>query len=250
LTTYLKGTDMTLRNTTRLTTAFAAVLSLSACLGSSGGIVGGGGGGGGGAGAGGGTASFAANLQEAQGRIPTSDMQTSGTASFAGQVQVDLRKTGGGTPGKMTGDLNLDIDFKPANSDPDTFADNVRGTAGNFVLDKNGTDVAIPGTLTAGIGELSATATSTQQTIDPGIPGVAPVTLRPGALAVYYGGELDMTEAGGSATSDVLLSTGGAFVGSKGDGAHGAASIITHAPGNQTSPEITGTEGYFWIERK
>ncbi len=233
------------RKTIRSLAAIAAVLSLSACLGSGGGGVAGGGGGGGG----GGTASFAANLSEAQGKIPTSDMRTSGTASYTGQVQVDLRKSDGSMPGKMTGDLDLTVAFQPANSDPDTFGDNVTGTAGNFVLDKDGTDVAIPGTLTAGIGELSAVAASTEQTIT-GVPVVGSVTTRTGAISVYYGGELDMTEAGGHAASEALLSTGGSFTGPGGTGAHGPASLLTHAPGSAATPEMTSTEGYFYLDQK
>ncbi|RUS59327.1 hypothetical protein EGN72_15440 [Pseudorhodobacter sp. E13] len=237
---------MTYTRLARGAVAVAAVLSLSACLGSGGG---GGAGAGAGAGAGGGTANFAAALSEVQGRIPTSDMPTSGSATYAGQAQVDLRKSDGSMPGKLTGDLKLEVAFKPANSDPDTFADNVTGTAGNFVLDKDGTDVAIPGTLTAGIGSLTAVATSTEQTLT-GIPVVGSVTTRTGAMSVYYGGELDMTEAGGSANSDVLLSTGGSFVGAGGTGVHGAASLLTHAPGSPTTPEFTSGEGYFWLNRQ
>jgi hypothetical protein len=72
-------------------------------------------GGGGGGDGGGGTAydaAFCAVINEdnpTAGNIPTSDMPTSGTASYAGQTQLDLRDGSleGEVFGKLTGDVDL-----------------------------------------------------------------------------------------------------------------------------------------------
>jgi len=103
-------------------------------------------------------AAQAAKPAKTQARIPSNDMRTSD----------------GCMPGKTTGDLALTVNFKPFNADPDTFANNVSGTAGNFGFHKAGTDGAIPGTLAAGVGALGATAIGTAQTIDPGTPLCGP----------------------------------------------------------------------------
>lgn len=220
-------------------------LSLSACVG------GGGGGGAGGGGGGGGGASpdaYSTNLSNVQGRIPTSDMPVSGRASYSGQVQVDISSTAPDGPnGTMTGDLDLEIAFQPAGADPDTFGDNVSGTAGNFVLDDGSGRTAVGGTLTAGAGSLPAVAGATETTIDTGTPA-GTVTVRTGAISVDYAGVLDFSEAGGPSTAEVVLNTGGNFVGPRGEGAWGPSGIVGRTDGGLPTADISGS-GTWWILR-
>ena len=212
------------------------------------GCVGGGGGGGAGGGGGGGAGdpdAYSANLRDVQGRVPTSDMPVSGTARYSGQVQVDVSSGASGGPnGTLTGGLALEIDFQPANSDPDTFADNVSGTADNFVLDDASGRSAVGGTLTAGLGEVPAVATATESSIDTGTPA-GTVTVRTGATSVSYGGELDFSESGGPSGAQVVLGTGGNFVGPDGQGAWGSATLVGRTDPSVGAPNITGSGDWY-----
>ncbi|WP_226780794.1 hypothetical protein [Oceaniglobus trochenteri] len=213
----------------RLGAGLMAATSLSACLGS------GSGGGGGGGGGPVDVTQYDTNLERVRDMIPTSDMQTTGTASFSGNTYLEPVD---GTTGHIIGDVNIDVDFAAANDAA------ISGTANNFRGVLDGEDVAMEGELSTGPRFPSAFVNDDIAVpVPPGgpIPG-APATVRPGSASIAMYG--DIVDEGD--TSTVLLTLGGNFVGPGGQALHGPALL----------QEITGTSvaeraasGTFYVER-
>lgn len=222
--------------------ALVTATALSGCLGGGGGSGGGGGGGGGG----GTPAGYQAAYDRASGKIPTNDMPTSGSASYAGQVQMAARDAGQvGSPevGRVTGDIAMDVSFRAAGV---TAGNNVTGSATNFVVEAGGQSQALAGTLTAGAGGLPATVSATSL-------GVISTPVGPvdagtvGALNVAFRGELSGSVDGAPMTGDVILNIGGAFTGPGAESAFGPAGMLGVEDGGFA--DIVG-QGTFYLNRR
>jgi hypothetical protein len=232
-----KGNRVIERNSVRVAVAFLGVVSLSACVGN--GNAAGGGAAAGGAAAGG-TAydqAYSAIINSANpsaGKIPTSDMPTSGTANYVGQTQLTMRDAGAGSSeiGKLTGDINLATSFSPTGNTP------ITGTASNFQFVANDGSVhAVDGTLTAD-SSLSAFAVNVQpaQTI----LGHTIPELRTGSGALYYTGKVGGLVDGSPASADVVLSGGVTAFGSGGESLAGQVALQSGSVTTGVNP-IYGT---------
>jgi len=114
----------------RLCAAIVALTAVSGCLGS-------GGGGGGFT-----PADYDDALADVQGRIPTSDIEREGSATYSGATRLE----GIGDDGQdfVVGEVNLDVNFGAAPTEA------ISGTASNFTGTIDGKDIAIGGTLCTG----------------------------------------------------------------------------------------------------
>jgi hypothetical protein len=190
----------------RLLAGAAAAMALSGCLG--------GGGGGSGGGGGGGTPSpsdYATRLDEVQGRIPTSDLPTSGSGRFTGATRLDVYESGSSTViGEVIGALEMTVDFDPAVTDP------IQGTATDFAGTVGGQDVAWSGTLANDPRFPTAVA---RTTTDVPLPGGGSTTVNAGSMSVSLTGDIETPEG----TTELMLQLGGFFVGPGATGAHGPA---------------------------
>lgn len=197
------------------------------------------GGGGGGGGPIGTVAQHDAAYTRVSGLIPTSDMPTTGTANFEGGVKAVLNK-GGSAIGTMLGDLEMAIDFGAADK---TRA--VTGSATNFRGTIGGNDETFAGTLTTADAAAKGlpSAISIDEFTTPPIADVPPITVRTGAISANFSGDLDLNGTAGT----VLLTTGGAFVGTGAQGAHGPALGTWWGPAGPSEYNVTGT---WFVERK
>ena len=229
----------------RISALCLASLSLSACLGGGGGGGGGGGAGGGGGGGGGGGSidaqfdAFDTAFGKATGKAPTSNMPTGGTASYSGEVQVDLVDNRGDDIGKMIGDTDLTVAFaRPTDRNTTARVTNIRG------VDENGDRVSWDGRLTSQYwedetgGSAGGVSVSTIQL--PAIAGGG--TARTGAISVTVAGKVsqDDTDLFDDRT-EVSLSLGGAFFGNRGETIAGPALLNVWKNGAPNQAGGSGT---------
>ncbi|WP_156943855.1 hypothetical protein [Roseivivax isoporae] len=255
----------------------AALAGVAACSSS-----GGGGGGGGGAGAGGGgggssatglsateyQALFDSYQTPSLGNAPTSDMPVTGSGTYEGTVQVDVRDPAGADAGAFLGDVALEVQFG-APSGPATTRPM---PTGGSVTERNGT-TPITGTVTNVRGTLSdgtevtsdvefSTAhaaaqaagggilTTQESVVDTGIAGVPTVETRTGALTVPMGATITDANAGGlDARGTALLTLGGVMMGPEAAASVGTATLNIDDPALPGITDVSGS-GTYVVEKQ
>ena len=216
-----------MNSTLRLAGLVVLTTAMAGCLGSGSGNVPTGGGGG--------TtppkspfAAYDAAYKEATANVlanaPTSDMPTSGSAKYTGQVmigQVNANGRGKVADG-MLGDLTVNVGFaNGVNSTVNGKVDNIRVKVGDKVTSR-------PGTLTTdyakGLG-LPSTVAIMSNTIN--VPTQGPRTLRTGSYSLTMGAPVtaqNLPELG--IDGDLVLGVSGAFTGQGAKGGYGPASAL------------------------
>lgn len=203
---------MTGHNKIRFGLALLLSTAIAGCTSSSGTGTGGGGTGGGGTG-GGGVAEYDAAFDRVSGLAPTSDMPTSISANYKGQMKADVSDSTD-IVGQVVADLDLDVNW----SDGQT-ANPFSGGASNFQGKVTGGDFEpISGSLSV---DSSLPGTITRQ-VTPGgtVAGYTVPDLETGAMMVHLTGELTKD----AETVDATVQLGGNFFGSGGTAALGAVS--------------------------
>jgi hypothetical protein len=216
---------------TTITKIFAglSILAISACSQGTTTAAGGGGGGAGGGGGGGGAqleVDFDAAFNAAINQGPT-QTPISGSANYAGELNLSTVDSTGAENGFVVGDLALAVDFDAA-SNP------ITGTATNFRGVRDGTDITISGTLDTA-NSTSINAVSAQTTPLP-IGGSLTVT----SMNVSLRG--DLTDGEFANTYNAEASLTGPFLGTGGAATAGAAGVLTDAVG--TNGIVAGGQYY------
>lgn len=234
----MKSIDVPLR----LIAVLGACTALAGCL-SSGGVGGAGGTGTGGTGTGGTTTGgltvteHDAAVKRVTSLIPSSNVPTSGTASYAGGVKTDLYK--GTSPiGTLLGDLAMTIDFSKSGATQGITGEitNIRGKQGT-------TDVTYAGKLTTedakskGFSNTVGTVTTTVPA-----PVVGSVTTTTGSVMAHFTGDLTVDGKSG----DVVVQTGGSFFGDQGQAIYGPTGGTWWGPAGPTEYSVRGT----WFAEK
>lgn len=213
----------------RLTGLAVLATSLAGCLGS-----GSGGNGGGGAGGGGGTtppadafaaydSAFADATANVLANAPTSDMPTSGQASFSGQAKVEqvMNSDGSLAADAILADINLGVTFGSGSSGTITgTADNIRRSLDGKVETYDGVTLT---TQYADSLSLPSTIATNTNTIN--VPGRGNITTRTGSYQVNMAAPVTVQDIPDlDADGDMLLTLGGTFTGAGAQGSFGTAS--------------------------
>ena len=131
----------------KIATGAMSIAALTACGGTTTNAGGGGGGGGGG-----GSTSVSSQLSAfdtafsnaTSGIAPTSNMPTSGSATYAGELQIDVIDDMGAGIGEVLGDTEIMVAFgQPTASNTSATVDKIRG------VDNAGTEVTSSGSLSS-----------------------------------------------------------------------------------------------------
>ena len=210
---------------------------LAACSSSSGSTGEGGEGGGGGTI---GLGDFDAAFVEAQGRIPTSDMPSSGSATYSGVVQMDMFDQASTPVGAVIGDLSLAVDFdqnlqlgQPANFQNAA----VTGTISNITgQTTTGDTILWTGDLNTAQGLTTSSVPIVTNTVS--VPGVGDITTRTGTLGAWFGGFVSVESDELTYEGDAYVVLSGSFTGEGGTGIWGQSQGFLTPDGSASANNI------------